>query len=167
MYKYQTIVDSIWTEFNIKANKPRVVELSEPSEKDTWLGCLESELSDQWENHYLAKNIISYKSCIIIPIEIRLLLNYKDERLSDDIVIFTLMHEIAHAITLAIYKKCNKKWVSEDHGREFYSNFSRIVDYMKKSGIYKVSYTRGGSLKRVDDIVSFSNQDIKPGKYLE
>ena len=57
----------------------------------------------------------------VIPEYIQLEENERD-------IIFTLLHEISHAITPYFERKVKDKWVIMDHSDKFYNNFLAVLD---------------------------------------
>jgi len=81
---------------------------------DNFIGCCETTKYGDFT--YEGK----FRYQLIIPKIIKL-------KTQDEAIIFTLLHEIAHAITPYYERKIKNEWIRLDHSDKFYKNFHKIM----------------------------------------
>ncbi len=60
---------------------------------------------------------------------------------NDKNIIFTLLHELAHAITPHYEKKVDDRWTIIDHSDYFYDNYLKIMNIAYENNIINKKYT--------------------------
>lgn len=55
-------------------------------------------------------------------------------------IIFTLLHEISHAITPYFERKVKDKWIIVDHSDKFYDNFLTVLTIAFEKNIINKKY---------------------------
>jgi Zn-dependent peptidase ImmA (M78 family) len=75
-------------------------------------------------------------------------------------VLFTFLHEMAHAITPYCERKVKNTWVRLDHSDRFYKNFFDIMEIAFAKGFVNIPYTMR-ELKKKDEMDQQYKSDMK------
>ncbi len=115
------------------------------------------------------KDIPNLKIIEYQPTQIKIELEHK---MTLDCLIFTFIHECAHAITLITISKVKGQWIrDDDHSDQFYKNLAELLKYLETEDIFQLNATSNGSkystrnLRRYDHFDATQNS-LPIGKYL-